>query len=372
MIQDNFKMLLQMAVTLTFGGQLPVVKVGRIAGQFAKPRSDDHETQGGVTLPSYRGDIINGIEFTEQARVPDPERMMTAYHQSSSTLNLLRALAAGGMADLQQVHSWNLEFIANSPQSERYESLSNHIDEALAFMKACGLSASNTQQLRETSFFTSHEALLLPYEEALTRQDQAGKWYDCAAHMLWIGDRTRQLDGAHVEFCRGINNPIGLKAGPTTDPEDLLKLIDAINPENEAGRLNIIVRMGANKVADHLPELLKVVKAEGKEIVWSCDPMHGNTTKTGNGYKTRHVSDVLSEVKDFFHIHLAEGTIPGGIHFEMTGQNVTECVGGAFKITEANLVERYRSQCDPRLNANQALELAFLISDELKSIRYNR
>jgi len=369
-IRDTFKVLLQMAVVLTFGGQSPVIKIGRMAGQFAKPRSADNETIGDVTLPSYRGDIINGIDFNEASRVPDPVRMLKAYHQASSTLNLLRAFAQGGLADLHQVHQWNLSFVDKSPQGERYQHLADMIDDTLAFMKACGISPDNTPQIRETQFFTSHEALLLPYEQALTRQDSlTGDWYDCSAHMLWIGDRTRQLDGAHVEFCRGIKNPLGLKAGPTTDPDDLIRLIDVLNPDNEPGRLNLIVRMGADKIADHFPALLQRVKAEGRHLVWSSDPMHGNTIKAGNGYKTRAVDAILSEVKRFFQIHNAEGTHAGGVHFEMTGRNVTECIGGAFEITEHDLAERYHSHCDPRLNADQALELSFLIADAVKQAR---
>lgn len=369
-IRDTFMALLQMAVVLTFGGQSPVVKVGRIAGQFAKPRSADTETIDGVTLPAYRGDIINDIQFTPESREPDPERMLKAYHQSASTLNLIRAFAQGGLADLHQVHKWNLSFVEKSPQGERYQSLADRLDETLAFMSACGISPTNTPQIRETQFFTSHEALLLPYEQALTRKDSlTGKWYDCSAHMLWIGDRTRQLDSAHLEFCRGIYNPLGLKAGPSTDPDELIRIIDILNPNNDPGRLNLIVRMGADKVADHLPKLLRKVKSEGRHVVWSSDPMHGNTIKTGNGYKTRDVGSVLSEVKDFFAIHKAEGTYAGGIHFEMTGRNVTECIGGAFQITETDLADRYHTHCDPRLNADQALELAFLIADNLKASR---
>lgn len=369
-IRDTFMVLLQMAVVLTFGGQSPVVKIGRMAGQFAKPRSDDNETRDGQTLPSYRGDIINGIEFNEASRTPDPERMLKAYHQSTSTLNLLRAFAQGGLADLHKVHQWNQSFVEKSPQGERYQHLADLIDETLAFMSACGISPENTPQIRETQFFTSHEALLLPYEQALTRQDSlTGDWYDCSAHMLWIGDRTRQLDSAHLEFCRGIHNPIGLKAGPTTDPEELIRLIDILNPNNEPGRLNLIVRMGANKIAEHFPALLRRVKQEGRSVVWSSDPMHGNTIKTGNGYKTRAVDSILSEVTQFFQIHAAEGTHAGGVHFEMTGRNVTECIGGAFEITEHDLAERYHSHCDPRLNADQALELAFLIADAVKQAR---
>ncbi len=369
-IRDTFMALLQMAVVLTFGGQSPVVKVGRIAGQFAKPRSADDETINGITFPSYRGDIINDIQFDAESREPNPERMLRAYHQSASTLNLIRAFAQGGLADLHQVHQWNQNFVANSPQSERYQSLADQIDEALAFMSACGINPGNTPHIRETQFYTSHEALLLPYEQALTRQDSlTGDWYDCAAHLLWIGDRTRQLDSAHIEFCRGIQNPLGLKAGPSTDPDDLIRLIDILNPNNEAGRLNLIVRMGANNIAEHFPALLKRVKQEGRNVVWSSDPMHGNTIKASNGYKTRSVDSILSEVKDFFAIHKAEGTYAGGVHFEMTGRNVTECIGGSFQITETDLADRYHTHCDPRLNANQALELAFLIADSLKANR---
>ncbi|MCH8530809.1 MAG: 3-deoxy-7-phosphoheptulonate synthase class II [Saccharospirillum sp.] len=369
-IRDTFMVLLQMAVVLTFGGQSPVVKIGRMAGQFAKPRSDDNETRDGISLPSYRGDIINGIEFSEESRTPDPERMLKAYHQSTSTLNLLRAFAQGGLADLHKVHQWNQSFVEKSPQGERYQHLADLIDETLAFMSACGISPENTPQIRETQFYTSHEALLLPYEQALTRQDSlTGDWYDCSAHMLWIGDRTRQLDSAHIEFCRGIHNPIGLKAGPTTDAEELIRLIDILNPNNEPGRLNLIVRMGADKIAGHFPALLRRVQQEGRSVVWSSDPMHGNTIKTGNGYKTRAVDSILSEVTQFFQIHAAEGTHAGGVHFEMTGRNVTECIGGAFEITEHDLAERYHSHCDPRLNADQALELSFLIADAVKQAR---
>lgn len=367
-IRDTFMALLQMAVVLSFGGKKSVVKVGRMAGQFAKPRSAGTETINGVELPSYRGDIINGIDFTAEAREPDPERMLKAYHQSASTLNLLRAFAQGGLADLHQVHQWNRDFVAKSPNAERYDKLATQIDDALDFMSACGISPENTPQIRETQFFTSHEALLLPYEQALTRKDSlTGDWYDCSAHMLWIGDRTRQLDSAHIEFCRGIHNPLGLKVGPSSNPDDILKLIDILNPENEAGRLNLIVRMGANKIADHFPAILKKVSAEGRNVVWSSDPMHGNTIKASTGYKTRKVSSVLSEVHDFLAIHKAEGTVAGGVHFEMTGKNVTECIGGSFEVTETDLADRYHTYCDPRLNADQALELAFLIADSIKS-----
>ncbi|MBQ1784530.1 MAG: 3-deoxy-7-phosphoheptulonate synthase class II [Gammaproteobacteria bacterium] len=372
-IRDTFKVLLQMAVVLTFGGQLPVVKIGRIAGQFAKPRSADDETIDGVTLPAYRGDIINDIDFNPVGRVPDPRRMLRAYHQATSTLNLLRAFAQGGFADLHQVHKWNLDFVAKSPLGDRYQHLADRIDETLAFMNACGINSETTPQLRETTLYTSHEALLLPYEQALTRKDSlTGDWYDCAAHLLWIGDRTRQVDGAHVEFCSGIHNPIGLKAGPTTPTDDLRRLLDKLNPHNEAGRINLIVRMGADKVAEHLPRLIRAVEGDGRVVAWSCDPMHGNTIKSSTGYKTRRVEDVLAEVRAFFEIHNAEGSIAGGVHFEMTGRDVTECVGGAFQITEHDLAERYHTHCDPRLNADQALELAFQIADHIKAARPRR
>ena len=369
-IRDTFKVMLQMAVVLTFAGSCPVVKVARMAGQFAKPRSADTETINGIELPSYRGDIINNIDFTTESRTPDPERMVKAYNQAAATLNLLRAFAQGGMADLHKVHQWNLDFVEKSPLGERYQSLATRIDEALTFMEACGIHASNTPQLKETALYTSHEALLLPYEEALTRQDSlTGQWYDCSAHMLWIGDRTRQPDGAHVEFLRGVHNPIGIKAGPTTDPDELLHLIDILNPDNDPGRLNIIVRMGAGKVEEHMPALIRAIQREGRKVLWSSDPMHGNTIKASSGYKTRSVAQVLSEVKSFFQIHKAEGSYAGGVHFEMTGKNVTECIGGAYQITEEQLGDRYHTYCDPRLNADQVLELAFLIADTLKEAR---
>lgn len=369
-IRDSFKAIMQIAIVMTFAGSLPVVKVGRMGGQFAKPRSSDYETIDGVTLPSYRGDIINAVDFTAEARTPDPERMIQAYNQSASTLNLLRAFASGGMADLNQVHQWNLDFIQDSPLEEKYEELASRIQESLAFMAACGVSSKTHRTLRETDFYTSHEALLLEYEEAFTRKDSlTGDWYDTSAHMLWIGDRTRQLDGAHVEFMRGIKNPIGVKAGPSMDPDELIRLIDAVNPQNESGRLNVIVRMGADKVGDHLPNLLRAVKREGRNILWSCDPMHGNTIKSSSGYKTRPVSAILSEMKSFFEVHNAEGTYGGGVHLEMTGKNVTECTGGAFNISDEDLKSRYHTHCDPRLNADQALELAFLIADSLKAAK---
>ena len=367
-IRDTFKVMMQMAVVMTFAGGLPVVKVGRMGGQFAKPRSSDTETIDGVTLPSYRGDIINSVEFTESARVPDPKHMVEAYNQSTATLNLLRAFATGGMADLHQVHKWNLDFAHQSEISSKYEDLAENISQSLEFMDACGVNSSTFRTLRETDFYTSHEALLLPYEEAFTRQDSlTGEWYDVSAHMLWIGDRTRQLDGAHIEFMRGINNPIGIKAGPTMDPQDLIELINTLNPENEAGRLNVIVRMGADKVGDHLPALIRAVEKEGQKVVWSCDPMHGNTVKSSTNYKTRPVDNILSEMKQFFQVHKAEGTHAGGVHLEMTGKDVTECVGGSFTVTDEDLSSRYHTHCDPRLNADQSLELAFLIADTLKA-----
>ena len=369
-IRDTFKVLLQMAVVLTFGASCPVVKVGRLAGQFAKPRSTPTEVQDGVELPSYRGDIVNGIAFDAQEREPDPQRLVRAYNQSAATLNLLRAFAQGGFADLHKVHQWNQEFVAASPQGRRYEELAGRIEETLAFMEACGLTAEKVPELRETELYTSHEALLLWYEEALTRQDSlTGKWYDCSAHMLWIGDRTRGLEEAHVEFLRGVDNPIGMKCGPTTDPDDLLRLIDRLNPENDPGRLTLIARMGADKVEEHLPALVRAVEREGRQVVWSCDPMHGNTIKSGNGYKTRPFDRVLAEVKSFFAVHRAEGSYAGGVHFEMTGQDVTECIGGAQAISEESLGDRYHTHCDPRLNASQSLELAFLISEALKAER---
>ena len=370
-IKDLFKVMMQMAVVLTFSGGCPVVKVGRVAGQFAKPRSADFEEVNGILLPSYRGDIINNVAFNEKDRTPKAKRLLKAYNQSAATLNLLRAFARGGMADLSKVHAWNLDFVKDNTLGEKYEQLANKISETLKFMESCGITSENTTQLKETTLYTSHEALLLNYEEALTRQDSlTGKWYDCSAHMLWIGDRTRELDGAHIEYFRGINNPIGCKVGPSMKEDELIKLIDALNPENEAGRLNLIVRMGHDKVSDIFPSLLKRVKQEGKNIVWSCDPMHGNVEKAPNGYKTRDFANILSEVKQFFQIHKAEGTVAGGIHLEMTGQNVTECTGStSCAITAEKLSSRYHTQCDPRLNADQSLELAFMIADTLKEAR---
>ncbi|MEH6477540.1 MAG: 3-deoxy-7-phosphoheptulonate synthase class II, partial [Sneathiella sp.] len=369
-IRDTFKVLLQMAVVLTYGGNRPVVKVGRLAGQFAKPRSSDMETIDGVELPSYRGDIINGFDFTEESRVPDPKRMLKAYSQAASTLNLLRAFAQGGYADLHQVQQWNMGFVASRPQGERYKEMALRIQDALAFMESCGVTAENTPQMGKTDFFTSHEALLLRYEQALTRVDSiSGEYYDTSAHMLWIGDRTRNPDEAHVEFLRGVANPIGVKAGPSQDPDTLLRLIDTLNPTNEAGRMTVICRFGAGEVDKHLPALIRRIESEGRKVVWSCDPMHGNTIKSSTGYKTRPFDRILSEVREFFDVHAAEGTYAGGVHFEMTGQDVTECIGGAFEVTEERLSDRYHTACDPRLNANQALELAFLIAEMLKNER---
>ena len=371
-IRDFFRVFLQMAVVLTYAASSPVVKVGRIAGQFAKPRSSDTETVGGVTLPSYRGDIINDIAFSEDGRTPDPERMIMAYRQSAATLNLLRAFATGGYAKLDHVHQWTLGFLKDSPQAERYQELAGHITETLAFMRACGLDADTVPTLATTEFFTSHEALLLDFEEALTRVDStSGDWYATSGHMLWIGDRTRQPDHAHVEFCRGVKNPIGLKCGPSLKPDELIRLIDILNPENEPGRLTLIARFGAGKVLELLPPLVRRVKAEGRKVVWSCDPMHGNTI-TLNSYKTRPFDQILSEVTGFFDVHHAEGTHPGGIHVEMTGKNVTECTGGAKAISETDLHDRYHTHCDPRLNADQALELAFLLAERIKADRLAR
>ncbi len=370
-IKDLFKVMMQMAVVLTFSGGCPVVKVGRVAGQFAKPRSSDFEEINGIALPSYRGDIVNDIEFTEKARNPKPKKLLKAYNQSAATMNLLRAFSRGGMADLNQVHSWNLGFLKDHELDERYEDVSNRISEALNFMQSCGITTENTAQLNETSLYTSHEALLLNYEEALTRKDSiTGDWFNCAAHMLWIGDRTRDLRDAHIEYFRGIKNPIGCKVGPSMREDELIQLIDTLNPENEAGRLNLIVRMGANKIEDHFPKLLQRVKKEGRNVLWSSDPMHGNTIKTDNGYKTRDFEAILSEVRKFFQIHRAEGTYAGGIHLEMTGQDVTECTGSCSSaITQEGLASRYNTQCDPRLNADQALELSFMIADTLKEAR---
>ena len=369
-IRDMFKVLLQMAVVLTFGGGMPVVKVGRMAGQFAKPRSSDVEKQGEMTLPSYRGDIINSLEFDAAGREPDPARMIQAYSQSAATLNLLRAFAQGGYADLHRVHAWNQDFVAGSTQGERYRALADRLTETLDFMAACGLNSDTTPQIRETEFYTAHEGLFLNYEEVLTRVDSTtDQWYDCSAHLVWIGDRTRQLDGAHVEFMRGIKNPIGMKCGPTLEPDDLLRLVDRLNPKNAPGRLTLITRVGADQVAAKLPPLIRAVQREGKQVVWCIDPMHGNTTTAANGLKTRHFDRILAELKGAFQVHAAEGSHAGGVHFELTGQDVTECTGGAQGISEADLGARYLTHCDPRLNASQALELAFEIAEVLKRER---
>ncbi len=369
-IRDTFRLILQMAVVLTFAGGRPVVKVGRVAGQFAKPRSEATETQNGVTLPSYRGDNINGQEFDAVSRTPDPERLVRAYGQSAATLNLLRAFAGGGYADLQNIHRWTVGFVEDSPLGARYRELTDKISEALTFMAAVGVTSESHPDLKRVEVFTSHEALLLGFEEAMTRVDSlTGEWYDTSAHMIWIGERTRQLDGAHVEFMRGVKNPIGLKCGPTLEPDELLRLIDALNPKNEAGRLTLIGRFGADKVEARLPRLMEATAKAGRAVVWSCDPMHGNTLKAANGYKTRPFERILKEVKGFVEVARAEGVHPGGLHLEMTGQNVTECLGGARALTEDELSHRYHTHCDPRLNADQALELAFLVAENLKTVR---
>ena len=369
-IRDTFRVLLQMAVVLTFGAACPVVKIGRLAGQFAKPRSSPVETFEGVELPSYRGDIVNGIEFDPGARTPDPERMLRAYLQSASTLNLLRALAQGGYADLHRVHRWSLDFVAETPQAERYAALADRIQETLDFMEACGVTAATTPALHQTPFYTSHEALLLGYEQALARADStSGSWYGTSAHLLWIGDRTRQPDGAHVEFLRGVGNPIGVKVGPSITVDALLRLAERLNPANDPGRLMLISRMGADSVREALAPLVRAVAREGRTVVWSCDPMHGNTIKAASGYKTRVLEQILDEVQGFFEVHRAEGTHAGGIHVEMTGRDVTECVGGVQEISEEGLSGRYHTHCDPRLNASQSIELAFRIAQMLRAER---
>jgi 3-deoxy-7-phosphoheptulonate synthase len=365
-IRDTFRVLLQMAVVLTFASKRPVVKVGRMAGQFAKPRSSPTETIGDVTLPSYFGDIINGIEFDPASRRSDPKRMLRAYLQAAATLNLLRAFAGGGYANLRQVHQWTLDFMGRTPWTEKFSEMADRIGEALDFMEACGVDPSSVPQLKGTSFYTSHEALLLPYEQALTRRDSlTGDWYATSAHMLWIGDRTRFPGSAHVEFARGISNPLGIKCGPSLDPDTLLRLLDELNPEREPGRITLISRFGYDKIEDGLPPLVRAVQREGHPVVWSCDPMHGNVIKSESGFKTRPFDRILREVKGFFAVHRAEGSHPGGIHIEMTGQDVTECVGGAVAITEERLGDRYHTHCDPRLNAEQSLELAFLVAEML-------
>ena len=365
-IRDTFKVILQMAVVLTFGSSCPVVKVGRIAGQFAKPRSQDTEIVNGIEMESYKGDIINSIEFTKESRKPDPNRLIRAYNQSAATLNLIRAFSQGGFANLNKIHQWNLNFVEEE-NAKKFREISLRIDECLAFMNACGINEKNVRQLYETEFYTSHEALLLDYEEAMTRIDSTtGKWYDVSAHMLWVGDRTRQLDGSHIEFLKGIENPIGIKVGPSTDPEELIKILSVLNPNNESGRVTLICRMGADKINSILPNIIKIVKKEGSNVVWACDPMHGNTIKSNTGYKTRPLKNIFSEIQKFFQIHKSIGTYPGGVHLEMTGQDVTECMGGLQEITDEDLKNRYHTFCDPRLNASQSLELAFLISDFLK------
>lgn len=369
-IRDKLKILLQMSVVLTYGASCNVVKLGRIAGQFAKPRSTNTETRDGIELPSYRGDAVNDINFNEESRKQNPKRLLRTYNQSAATLNLLRAFTTGGFADLNKVHVWNQEFIAQSPQGEKYEEIANSIDDALTFMKAVGITSDNTSALKLAEFFTSHEALLLGYEHALTRQDSlTEKWYNCSAHFLWIGDRTRQPNGAHVEFLSGVDNPIGIKVGPTINKEELISLCEKLNPENEWGRLTLISRMGADTVRSKLPPLIKAIKESGQKVLWVCDPMHGNTYKTKNGYKTRHFDTILEELEHFFAIHRAEKTIPGGVHFELTGDNVTECLGGAQKISDSDLKSRYETACDPRLNNEQSLELAFLVTDLLRNGR---
>ncbi len=369
-IKNTFKVILQMAVVLTFGASCPVVKVGRIAGQFAKPRSSDKETINGVELESYKGDIINGIDFTEAQRLPDPSRLIQAYNQSASTLNLLRAFSQGGYANLNKIHQWNLNFVEEE-NANKFSEIADRIDECLGFMKACGINDKNVRQINETEFFTSHEALLLEYEEALTRIDStSGKWYDVSAHMLWVGDRTRQLDGAHIEFVRGIENPIGIKVGPSTNEDELVKILDYINPDNEEGKITLICRMGADKIDSCLPKIIQKIINEGKKVVWACDPMHGNTVKSNTGYKTRPVKNIFSEIQKFFSIHRSLGSYPGGVHLEMTGSDVTECMGGLQQITDEDLKNRYHTFCDPRLNASQSLEIAFLISEYLKDDKF--
>ena len=369
-IRDFFRVFLQMAVVMTFAAASPVIKVGRVAGQFAKPRSSDTETIGGVTLPAYRGDIVNDIAFTPEARIPDPRRQLEAYRQSAATLNLLRAFATGGYANLENAHRWMLGFVKDSPQSERYQEVADRITETLGFMRAIGLDAEAHPELRATDFYTSHEALLLGFEQAMTRIDSTtGDYYATSGHMIWIGDRTRQLDGAHVEYARGVRNPLGLKCGPSLKADELIRLIDVLDPTQEAGRLTLICRFGADKIEASLPPLIRAVEREGRKVLWSCDPMHGNTIKAANGYKTRPFERVVGEIKSFFAVHKGEGTHAGGVHLEMTGKNVTECTGGARAISEADLHDRYHTYCDPRLNAEQAIEVAFLVAELLKAER---
>jgi len=366
-IRDTFKVILQMSLVLTYSASLPVIKVGRIAGQFSKPRTSPTEKKGNKELPSYLGDNINGIEFSEKARKPDPKRLFKAYSQAASTLNLIRAFCHGGFADLKNVHLWNLGYIKKSPQAKKFKELEDKIADALAFMDACGINSEFNRRLKTVNFWTSHEALLLPFEESMTRIDSTtGEYHDTSAHFVWIGDRTRQLDGGHVEFCRGIENPIGIKCGPTTKADEIIKIVNVINPKNEKGKITLISRFGHENVEKFLPKLIRTIKKEGINVIWSCDPMHGNTIKSASGFKTRPFNNVLKEVKNVFAVHQSEGSYAGGLHIEMTGQNVTECTGGAQKISDQDLSSRYHTHCDPRLNANQALELAFLISDEIK------
>ena len=372
MIRDTFKVMLQMAIVLTHGAKVPVIKLGRMAGQFAKPRSAPTETVDGVELPSYRGDIINELAFTADARIPDPKKMLRAYTQAAATLNLIRAFSTGGYADVHQVHGWTLGF-TESEKAEKYREIANRISDTLDFMAAAGVTSETAHTLQSVEYYTSHESLLLEYEEALCRQDsQTGKWLAGSGHMIWIGDRTRQPDGAHVEFARGVQNPIGLKCGPTMNRHDLKLLMHKLNPENEEGRLTLIARFGAGNVGEHLPRLIKTVQEEGANVVWTCDPMHGNTIKSSSGYKTRPFDSVLREVREFFAVHGAEGTVPGGVHFEMTGQDVTECTGGVRAVQDEDLSDRYHTACDPRLNASQSLELAFLVAEELSARRANQ
>ena len=372
MIRDTFKVMLQMAIVLTHGAKVPVIKLGRMAGQFAKPRSAPTETVDGGELPSYRGDIINELAFTADARIPDPKKMLRAYTQAAATLNLIRAFSTGGYADVHQVHGWTLGF-TESEKAEKYREIANRISDTLDFMAAAGVTSETAHTLQSVEYYTSHESLLLEYEEALCRQDsQTGKWLAGSGHMIWIGDRTRQPDGAHVEFARGVQNPIGLKCGPTMTSDDLKLLMHKLNPENEEGRLTLIARFGAGNVGEHLPRLIKTVQEEGANVVWTCDPMHGNTIKSSSGYKTRPFDSVLREVREFFAVHGAEGTVPGGVHFEMTGQDVTECTGGVRAVQDEDLSDRYHTACDPRLNASQSLELAFLVAEELSARRANQ
>jgi len=371
-IRDTFKVMLQMAMVLTYGAKVPVVKVGRMAGQFAKPRSAPTETVDGVELPSYRGDIINDLPFTPEARIPNPQKMLQAYTQAAASLNLVRAFSTGGYADVHQVHSWTMGF-TRGENAAKYRDMAQRISDTLDFMKAAGVDSARAHTLQTVDFYTSHEALLLEYEEALCRIDSTtGVPIAGSGHFLWIGDRTRQPDGAHVEFLQGVQNPIGMKCGPSMTSEDLKVLLHKLNPENEAGRLTLITRFGAGNVGDHLPRLIKTVQEEGAKVVWTCDPMHGNTIKSASGYKTRPFDSVLREVREFFAIHKSEGTIPGGVHFEMTGQDVTECTGGVRAVTDEDLSARYHTACDPRLNASQSLELAFLVAEELSDLRQSK